>query len=100
VLVELCPGFTEILLPTVPLFSKYLLPGLGFAEDPGNGESFGMNRCRLLAEAVCRAHASGEPSALARMAAVREVFGENGLALAAPYLNPGSRDDYPFPVPS
>src|SRR5262249_20223137 len=33
-----------------PLFTLTLRPGVGMAEDPGNGESFGMHRCRLTAE--------------------------------------------------
>jgi len=38
--------------PTVPLFVKQLLPGLGFAEDMSNGLSFGISRSKLIAEAL------------------------------------------------
>ncbi|HQN92916.1 MAG TPA: T3SS effector HopA1 family protein [Prolixibacteraceae bacterium] len=36
----------------VPLFSKFIAKGLGFAEDPGNGNSFGISRSKLLAHAL------------------------------------------------
>ena len=36
----------------LPLFSKPLLPGLGFAEDPFVAESFGKSRCGWIACAV------------------------------------------------
>jgi hypothetical protein len=79
----------------VPAFSKQLAPGLGFAEDPGSGESFGQNRCRLLAQALFRAHDEGRTTLAARMQMVSECFAEAALSLDAPYLNPGSHDDYP-----
>jgi hypothetical protein len=79
-----------------PLFSKPLADGLGFAEDPGNGESFGLSRCRLLAEAACRAHQGGLDSAEARVEEVIRAFAGAGLSLDHPYLNAGSSDRYEF----
>ena len=35
----------------VPLFSKRIAKGIGLAEDPGKGQSFGMSRCQLIAKA-------------------------------------------------
>lgn len=84
------------LRPATPLFSKPLAEGLGFAEDPGNGESFGLNRCRLLAEAACRAHERGLDSAEARVEEVARAFAVAGLSLDQPYLNAGSSDRYEF----
>ena len=95
---DFLPRLDTSLLSPVPLFTKCLAPGLGFAEDPGNGESFGMHRCRLLAEAAWRAQANGKAGVAARMDTLRAVFDENGLGVDAPYLNRGSPDDYPFPV--
>src|SRR5580765_3680656 len=43
------------LLAGAPMFTKPLAPGLGLAEDPGTGESFGMQRCRVLADAILAA---------------------------------------------
>jgi hypothetical protein len=79
-----------------PLFTKPLAEGLGLAEDPKTGESFGTSRCRLLAQAVCDAHDRGLDSAEARLAAVADAFAAAGLSLERPYLNAGSSDRYAF----
>src|SRR5205085_3438317 len=42
-----------------PLFTRRLADGLGLAEEPYTGESFGMQRCRMLAEGVLSADAKG-----------------------------------------
>jgi hypothetical protein len=84
---------------TTPVFTKRLAPGLGLAEDPGDGQSFGMHRAALLARAVVRAHELGYESEARRANVVEEVFAEHGLDLDRPYLRPGSSDDYaPLPV--
>lgn len=79
-----------------PLFSKRLADGFGLAEDPKTGESFGMHRCRLLAEAACRAHEHGQDNAEARLAEVVTGFAAGGLVTETPYLNAGSQDQYEF----
>jgi HopA1 effector protein family len=88
------------LAPQTPLFTKELAPGLGLAEDPGGAESFGMHRCRLVAEAVWDAYTAGAQTVGARMAEVDRHFARAGLALARPYLNPRSRDCYDAMVPA
>lgn len=46
----------EPLLPNLragtPALTQALMPGLAFAEDPGNGMSFGEQRCAILAPAI------------------------------------------------
>lgn len=82
----------------IPLFCKELAPGIGVAEDPGSGESFGMHRCRLLAQAVLRAWQGGAQQSTARMQMLRQIFQEQGLQLDKPYLNPRSRDLFEHPI--
>jgi hypothetical protein len=77
-----------------PLFAKPVWPGVSIAEDPGTGESFGSHRCRLLAEAVWAAYASGLQTSAARLAELRTAFARNGLDLAQPHLSTSSRDWY------
>jgi hypothetical protein len=85
----------------VPVFTKALAPGLGFAEDPGDSDSFGMSRCRLVAEGLLRAHEAGLTAEEDRLRSVETSFVNRGLSLDEPYLNAGSRDDYRFrPVAS
>jgi hypothetical protein len=79
-----------------PLFSKPIADGLGLAEDPRSGESFGMSRCRLLAEAVCRAHEHGLDSPQSRLDEVERGFAKAGISLDRPYLNVDGVDRYEF----
>ena len=41
-----------VLKPETPALTKPLAPGVGFAEDPGRGNSFGLHRCCLLADGM------------------------------------------------
>jgi hypothetical protein len=86
------------LLPGTPIFTKPLAPGLGLAEDPGTGESFGMQRCKLLAEAILSAPASTADAAARRpsLDAVVERLQAAGVRADFPYLSPGSADQYDF----
>lgn len=77
----------------VPLFTLPVSQGVGVAEDPGTGESFGMNRCRHVAEAVWTACGSGIPRH-EYMREVKQHFHKHGLDPGRPYLNPGSVDYY------
>lgn len=83
--------------PLTPVFTKPLAPGLGFAEDPGDGDSFGMSRCRLLAEAMVRAFEHRQSSLSDRFDQVERCFTESAINLESPYLNAGSVDHYRFP---
>ena len=78
----------------VPLFSKRLAGGVGVAEEPDNGESFGQQRCRMLAEAMWNAHRLHLRGEHERLEAVAEHFELHGLSLDTPHLNPGSVNRY------
>lgn len=82
------------LRPGTPALTKPLGEGLGFAEDPPGGDSFGMDRCGLLAEALVRAFECGRESSAERLRMVEAVFGERGVAFERPYLNATSADEY------
>jgi len=75
---------------SVPMFTKRLRAGVGLAEDPGNGESFGMHRCRLTAEGIVDAWQQNHMGPEAWLQAVDARFTLNGLKLNYPYLGPGS----------
>ena len=80
----------------VPALTKRIAPGVGLAEDPGGNESFGMHRCRLLAEGLVRGWERGLESVEDRLAVVIETFEEAGIDPERPWLNPGAVDDYDF----
>jgi hypothetical protein len=75
-----------------PLFTKTLGPGIGLAEEPSTGESFGMHRCRLVAEGIVNAWLSGNRTVSACMAAVEARFSQESLQLDQLWLNAGSVD--------
>src|SRR5215471_7602148 len=83
----------QFLRDDVPLFTLPVEKGIGLAEDPGTGESFGMNRCRHVADALWTAHASGLPRQQ-YWSEVKRHFQKHGLDLSRPYLNAGSVDRY------
>lgn len=91
-------GLQARLQPSVPLFTKELLPGLGAADEPGTGESFGQSRCRLVCLGIVDAWLRGLHTREARLQAVSERFSLLGLSLARPYLNEGMEDSYEWPV--
>lgn len=78
----------------VPLFTEPLREGIGLAESPLGGESFGMHRCRLLAESIVDAWLDGQQDADARWRALAQRFTAEGLSLERAHLNPGSEDVY------
>lgn len=82
----------------VPLFTKFLAPGLGLAEEPSqkfaSQESFGMNRCQIVANALLEAWQKGNNSTEKRMTTIQYHFARLGIDLQRPYLNPSSDDIY------
>jgi hypothetical protein len=91
---EVYADVSEYLKPHTPLFARQLAPGLGLAEDPANGQSFGMNRCNLLAQAMLNAYRKHHQSQKARMAELRALFEQAGLNLDTPHLSLSLVDHY------
>ncbi len=96
VLARVYAEVSKHLRPGTPLFAKRLAEGLALAEEPYTGESFGMQRCRILAEALLGAHARGFSDEASRLEEVGRHFDAYGLTLDAPHLNPRSVDRYEF----
>lgn len=94
ILAEVYPRVAPHLDAQTPVFTRCLAPGLGLAEDPGDGESFGLHRCAVLAEGLIRAHERAPRVARDRLATVEATFAEAGIDLARPYLCPGAGDSY------
>jgi Lanthionine synthetase C-like protein/HopA1 effector protein family len=77
-----------------PRFTKHLAPGLGLAEDPSNGDSFGMHLCRMIAGALTTSYDAGLRDSTSRTASVTAAFRRAEIPLDTPYLSPGSTDNY------
>ncbi|NEP41987.1 MAG: hypothetical protein F6K35_23285 [Okeania sp. SIO2H7] len=82
----------------IPLFTMELAPGLGLAEEPDNKfatqESFGMNRCQIIANGLLTAWQQGDNSTEGKIKAILEQFSLLGIDLQRPYLNANSEDIY------
>ncbi|KYC37649.1 hypothetical protein WA1_40015 [Scytonema hofmannii PCC 7110] len=81
-----------------PLFTKVLAPGLTLAEEPrykfAEQESFGMNRCQMVANGLLAAWQQGDDSPENRMTAIRQEFALYSIEMQRPYLNANSEDIY------
>ncbi|MEH2168903.1 MAG: T3SS effector HopA1 family protein [Nostoc sp.] len=84
--------------PDVPLFTKFLAPGLGLAEEPdrkfAEQESFGMNRCQIIANGLLEAWHSLDDSPEGRITSILKQFSRVGVELQRSYLNANSVDIY------
>jgi hypothetical protein len=96
-MLDIHPEIGDALGEDVPLFSKKLAPGLGVAEDPGAGESFGQSRCRRLAESVWNCYRRGEQTTDARWREFGRLLRESGFDPEHTHLNSGSLDWYELP---
>jgi hypothetical protein len=75
-------------------FTKRFAAGISVAEDPVGGGSFGMSRCRVLAEGISIALTHGVTDHDARIRTVLEHFCRQRIDPRSPWLNPGSFDIY------
>lgn len=73
-----------------PLFTRKVVSGVGIAEEPNTGESFGMNRCRLTSEGIIDAWMKGEQTLAGRFEAISRRFQQGGFNLDLPHLSPTS----------
>lgn len=86
----------------IPLFTKYLAPGISLAEDPQENrtdtvrkvESFGQHRSRLLAEGLIKAYMLDKITVKEKVDSMIQRFEETGYSITRPYLNPDAEDNY------
>ena len=82
----------------VPMFTREFARGIGAAQDPGKGASFGMHRCGLVALAFLKANANGIYNCDGKMALIEQCFSDVGIDLNTPYLNSGEFDLFAQPL--
>ena len=84
--------------PEIPLFTKKLAPGLALAEEPdqkfSSKDSFGTNRCQIVANGLLAAKKKGDPTPASRMKAIAQQFDLLGIKLERSHLNAHSEDIY------
>ncbi len=96
----MCPGLTAgyrrvqaWLRPLVPALTLRLARGLALAEDPGV-DSFGTNRCRMLAGGLADARRAGITDAGVLLDAAVGTLARHGVDPDSPWRNPGSATTY------
>lgn len=84
--------------PEVPLFTKFIAPGLAIAEEPDHKfaekESFGTNRCQIVANGLLEAWHQDDDSPEGRWECILKQFSLLEIELQRPYLNAHSEDIY------
>jgi HopA1 effector protein family len=95
---SILPELKNYLSPEVPLFTKMLSPGIGLAEEPKlhfeEKESFGLNRCHVLAQSLYQAAQVSISSSEEKLEFMIKSFRDFNIDLQTPYLNPESSDIY------
>jgi hypothetical protein len=76
-----------------PALTLVVAPGVGLAEDPGD-ESFGTQRCRVIAEGLAQALSRGADTPTELCRAAESALARHGISIAAPYVSSGSRSEY------
>ena len=86
----------DLLDEAVPIFTKRISKGIGFAESPlDKNISFGMSRCNLIARSIVKL-LNTESNKTDAMDFVRHEILKEGYDLDHFYLNPGSTFPYDF----
>jgi hypothetical protein len=88
----------SFLKPGIPAMTRLLAPGVGLAEGPLDGGSFGMSRCAMIADGLIQAHGEDLKDREKILDAVDRAFQRRGISLEEPFLNAGSRDTYRWPL--
>lgn len=81
-----------------PLFTKELMSGLGAADEPGGGKSFGQHRSDLVAQGILEAASHGDQTTAGRLEAMAKGFAAQGLSISRPHCSERMIDQYQLPV--
>ncbi|KFF65123.1 hypothetical protein H5A44_11295 [Pectobacterium brasiliense] len=90
------PTLENYLLNAHPLFTQPITKGVSFAEDPGNGQSFGMHRCQLIAKGLLDAYEKHQTRTTSLSAeqmnwvCIADIFNSKGIAINRLHLNPNT----------
>lgn len=92
---ELVAACAPHLRAETPALTKPLAPGVGIGEHrTALGASFGIGRCRLVAEGIADAHEQRLTALADRVDAVARRFALHAMDLDVPHLVSRTRDDY------
>lgn len=79
---------------TVPILTKTIMPGVAVSERPNDESSFGLNRCRIIANAIADEFRYGNGTIESKTKFIIKSLEESYVDVNKPYLNPNSEDIY------
>lgn len=82
------------LTSSVPALTKQIAAGVSVAENPTRQESFGSDRCNVLAKAMIATFFEQGMSVNEKLDLVEDRFRQSEIDPEKPYLQAGSSDDY------
>ncbi|MEM6686531.1 MAG: T3SS effector HopA1 family protein [Bacteroidota bacterium] len=86
ILHSVIPNLAPYLVDEIPMFTKQLFKGVGYAEDPGKGQSFGMSRATTIASALVEAFQQ-EKDKKQTLNIVETFLSRKGMSLDRLHLN-------------
>lgn len=84
---DIVPKIQPYLKKEIPWFTQEIIPGLSFAEDPGDGQSFGMSRSQAIAQALIYASHKNIDDLEEKNNFVLNYLNEQGMSINKIYLN-------------
>lgn len=86
ILKNVIPNLEPYLVDEIPMFTKRIFKGVGYAEDPGKGQSFGMSRSSTIAAALVDAFQQ-EKNKKETLTNVINFLSRKGMTLDRLHLN-------------
>jgi HopA1 effector protein family len=84
----------EYFRSSIPIFTKFLAPGIGLATWSATDTCFGLDRCQLVADGLLAAEQQHQRSPDERLAAIYQQFTQAEIDWQQPYLSLNSIDSY------
>ncbi|MBI1494034.1 T3SS effector HopA1 family protein [Halocynthiibacter styelae] len=100
ILTHILKPLRPVLATDIPMFTRSLGPGIGFAEDPDGEISFGAARSKIVAQAILSSRCSTGTYVERFWSDFCQICDARSLDLDALHLNAGSTDTLYFPPAS
>lgn len=96
ILKSIIKEISTYLKDVIPMFTHQIFKGVGYAEDPGKGMSFGMSRSSVIAEALVNSFLKKENDKK-RLNSVINFLDNKGLSIQRLHLNKHTQSIINFP---
>lgn len=92
VLEDIYPELEGYLRVEIPMFCYPFKLGIGIADDSGTNESFGKQRCRLLARSLVEMWEKEIDDSDQRFEFLQKQFLDSGVSIHLPFMKKGASD--------